>query len=74
MQLRQMPTLEFGQTRTFASLQFPEVTLSTNAPDLPTICIEEAGVILELEFPDAGTFARFQQRISALRWEAEAAR
>jgi hypothetical protein len=67
MQLRQIPTLEYGQSKTCASLHFPDVTLSNNEPELPTLCIEEAGVVLELEFPDAAALLRFQQRVAAVQ-------
>ena len=68
MQLTQIPTLAFGLTRTIATLQDPIVTVSLQASDSPTICIEEAGVVLELEFPDPESMARFQERVAAARW------
>jgi hypothetical protein len=74
MQLRQVPTLAFGLTRTIATLQDPVVTVSDRESDPLTLCIEEAGVVLELEFPDAESLARFQSRVAAARWQQQGAR
>ena len=71
MQLRQIPTLDFGMTRTIATLQDPVVTVSDRETDPLTLCIEEAGIMLELEFPDGESLARFQQRVAAARWHQD---
>jgi len=67
MKPRLTPALELGLMKATASLQDPEVTLSPWDGDMPTLCIEEGGVVVELEFPDAESLRRFQQRIAALR-------
>jgi hypothetical protein len=69
MDLRQQitPTLEVGGTRVTATLQDPVVSLSPWDEDMPTLCIEEGAVVVELEFPDADCLARFKARIAALR-------
>jgi hypothetical protein len=74
MQLRQVPTLAFGLTRTIATLQDPVVTVSDRESDPLTLCIEEAGVVLELEFPDTESLARFQSRVAAARWPQQGTR
>jgi len=67
MKPRLTPALELGLMKATASLQDPEVTLSPWDGDMPTLCIEEGGGVVELEFPDAESLRRFQQRIAALR-------
>jgi len=67
MQLRQIPTLEMGFMRATATLQDPIVTISAKDADPLTLCIEEAGVVVELEFPDLESLARFQERVAAVR-------
>jgi len=67
MKPRLTPALELGLMKATASLQDPEVTLSPWDGDMPTLCIEEGGVVVELEFPDVESLRRFQQRIAALR-------
>jgi len=67
MKPRLTPALELGLMKATASLQDPEVTLSPWDGDMPPLCIEEGGVVVELEFPDAESLRRFQQRIAALR-------
>jgi len=69
MELKQQitPTLEVGGTRVTATLQDPVVTLSPWDTDMPTLCIEEGAVVVELEFPDPACLARFQARLAALR-------
>lgn len=60
------PTLEVGGTRVTATLQDPVVSLSPWDADMPTLCIEEGAVVVELEFPDADCLARFKARVAAL--------
>ncbi len=67
MRPRLTPALELGLMKAAASLQDPEVTLSPWDGDMPTLCIEEGGVVVELEFPDRESLRRFQQRIAELR-------
>ena len=43
------------------------MTLSPWDGDMPTLCIEEGGVVVELEFPDVESLRRFQRRIAGLR-------
>ncbi|MBN1773202.1 MAG: hypothetical protein JXB32_18190 [Deltaproteobacteria bacterium] len=68
MELKQQitPTLEVGGTRVTATLQDPVVTLSPWDTDMPTLCIEEGAVVVELEFPDPACLARFQARLAAM--------
>lgn len=75
MELKQQitPTLEVGGTRVTATLQDPVVTLSPWDTDMPTLCIEEGAVVVELEFPDPACLARFQARLAALRVPEEPA-
>lgn len=65
---RLMPALESGFMRATATLQDPVVTLLACGSSPPILCIEEAGVVVELEFPDAESLARFQERVAAVRW------
>ena len=74
MQVRQIPTITSGLTRTIATLQDPVVTVSLQKTDPPTLCIEEAGVVLELEFPDPESLTRFQERVAAVRWHEDVRR
>jgi len=67
MKPRIAPTLELGLMKATASLQDPEVSLSPWDAQMPVLCIEEGGVVVELEFPDREALARFQRRIAALR-------
>ena len=61
------PALETGLMSATASFQDPEVTLSASDGDAPALCIEEAGVAVELEFPDVECVLCFQQRVAPLR-------
>lgn len=67
MKPRIAPTLELGLMKARAMLQDPEVSLSPWDAQMPVLCIEEGGVVVELEFPDREALARFQRRIAALR-------
>ncbi len=67
MRPRLTPALELGLMKATASLQDPEVTLSPWEEDVPTLCIEEGGVAVELEFPDVESVVRFQRRVADLR-------
>jgi len=67
MKPRIAPTLELGLMKARAMLQDPEVSLSPWDAQMPVLCIEEGGVVVELEFPDREALARFQHRIAALR-------
>lgn len=60
------PVLDQGMLKSSATLQDPEVRLVV-WDGMPTLAVEEGGVSLELEFPDAESFARFQQRVAELR-------
>jgi hypothetical protein len=71
MRPRIAPTLELGLMKATASLQDPEVSLSPWDARMPTICIEEGGVIVELEFPDRESLRRFQDRVAALQCPEE---
>ena len=68
MEIKQQitPTLEIGGTRVTATLQDPVLTLSAWDGEMPTLCIEEGGVVVELEFPDVESFRRFKTRVAAL--------
>jgi hypothetical protein len=67
MKPRIAPTLDMGLMKASAALQDPEVSLSPWNAVMPVLCIEEGGVMVELEFPDADAFERFQSRIASLR-------
>ncbi len=67
MKPRIAPALEMGLMKASAALQAPEVSLSPWNAAMPVLCIEEGGVVLELEFPDAEAFERFQRRVASLR-------
>jgi hypothetical protein len=66
MRPRLTPALELGLMKATASLQDPEVTLSPWDGDMPTLCIAEGGVVVELEFPDVESLRRFQRRVADL--------
>lgn len=65
--LRTALTLDRGMLRASATLQDPDVRLTSWDEDMPAISIEEGGVVLELEFPDRRSLARFQRRVAALK-------
>ena len=67
MRPRLTPALELGLMKATASLQDPEVSLSPWDAEMPVLCIEEGGVVVELEFPDREALARFQRQVAALR-------
>ena len=67
MKPRIAPVLELGLMKACASLQDPEVSLSPWDSQMPVLCIEEGGVVVELEFPDREALARFQRCVAALR-------
>ena len=67
MRPRLTPALELGLMKATASLQDPEVTVSPRDGDVPTLSVEEGGVMVELEFPDVESLRRFQRRIADLR-------
>ncbi len=67
MQMKLTPALETGLMRALASFQDPEIGLSVSETGVPLLRIEEAGVTVELEFPDVDCLSRFQQRVGDLR-------
>lgn len=58
--------IEFTGTRVTATLQDPVITLSAWEGDMPALCIEEGGVVVELEFQDIESLRRFKARLAAL--------
>lgn len=60
------PDLLSGLLKASATFQEPDVRLSCWNGEMPTLVIEEGGVVMELEFPDQGSLARFQRRIAGL--------
>ena len=70
MKPRLIPARELGLMKTMVSLQDPVVTLTPWEGDFPTLCIEEGGVTVELEFPDLEAFIRFRQRLARLTTRA----
>ncbi len=61
-----LPISKLGLTKTTALLNDPDVTLSPWDRELLTLCIGEAGIVIELEFPDREAFERFQAMVAAL--------
>lgn len=60
------PCLEGGMLRATATFQDPVVSLREPDGDALRLVLEEGGVVVELEFPDLGSVARFQRRLAAL--------
>lgn len=69
MKTRLTPALEMGLMKATASYEAPEVTLFISELEMPTLCVDEAGVIVELSFPDREALEQFQQQVAALRIE-----
>ena len=67
MRLQLTPAQERGLMRAAVSLQDPEVSMPPLDGGMPTVCIEEGGVGVDLEFPDIDSVRRFQQRVAELR-------
>lgn len=71
LDLRAMPALEGGLLKASATLQAPTVQLSCWDTSMPTLSIEEGGVVVELEFADLRALRRFRRQITALRLPGE---
>ncbi len=60
------PCLEVGTLRASANFQDPDVRLNLEADGLPSLLIEEGGVLVVLEFPELDCLTRFVRRLARL--------
>ena len=65
-QLLLTPALEGGLLKASATVQDPDVRLSSWGEQMPVLTIEEGTVVIELEFTDHDALLRFQRRVAAL--------
>lgn len=65
-ELALVPTLEMGTLTACATFQDPDVRLTAPHGRPPAVRLEEAGVVVVLEFPDRESLARFQRRVAHL--------
>lgn len=63
------PSLEMGTLRAAATFQDPDVRLTHTEERPACLRMEEGGVVVELEFPDRQSLARFQRRVASLKPE-----
>ena len=63
------PCIEMGTLRAAATFQDPDVQIRQGEDQPACIRLEEGGVVVELEFPDHQSLARFQLRLASLKPE-----
>lgn len=61
-----LPTLQGGLLKASALLQAPVVAVLVADGEVPTISIEEGGVVVELEFSNLRALRRFRRQVASL--------
>ena len=69
--LHQVPRLELGRLTARATFQDPDVRLVQSLQDPPALHLQEAGVLVILEFTDRERLEHFQNRLAHLRLGGE---
>ena len=58
--------IEMGRLRAAATFEDPILELRQGEDQPSCLRLEEGGVVVDLEFPDSRSLARFQRRMAAL--------